>query len=146
MKTLTCQLCGKEFETKANHAKFCPDCRTKAQINRNKKHLEKSAKGETLSLNTEQVCPECGNVFILKSASQKVCADCHKKKMIQSRIPMASKRKKENYDQVLFYIPKGTKGKLKEYAEAHNMSVSALVCTALEYFAEQEKKWNEENK
>ena len=37
----TCEICGKEFESRSNRAKYYKNCRDKAQVLRNKAYMEK---------------------------------------------------------------------------------------------------------
>jgi len=43
---------------------------------------------------------------------------------------------KDNYDSIIFYVPKGERETLKAYAQSQNMSVNKLLQTALEEYKE----------
>ncbi len=139
LNVFVCQICGNEFQTKANHAKFCPNCRLQAQLERNKTHQHNALMGKTKTVGSEQTCPICGKNYILIKGSQKYCADCQKKQAIKSSVKSVSEYNKQNYERVVFHVPKGSKQKLREFANEQQMSLSAFVCKAIEIYAKEVK-------
>ncbi|MBR0485439.1 MAG: hypothetical protein IJJ69_11805 [Oscillospiraceae bacterium] len=140
MFTFTCQLCGNEFETASNRAKYCPDCRIKAQGLRNKAYKQKRHEGTSKQLHSEQTCPICGKTYIQESGSQKCCADCRKKQESSRKIATNARYTKENYEQIILYVPIGQRDELKAYAESHGLSVNKLFMTALEEYRTNHKE------
>lgn len=127
----TCEICGKEFESRSNRVKYCENCRDKAQILRNKAYMEKKKSGMSITIGSEQICPICGKTYIVTAGSQKCCKDCQKKQESKRKISANSRYTKENYDSVIFYVPKGERDALKKYAQSKNLSLNKLIQTAL---------------
>ena len=46
MKTFTCKMCGKEFESSANHADYCVECRAERQRIRTRTYTAKKKNNE----------------------------------------------------------------------------------------------------
>lgn len=138
MFTHTCEMCGKEFHSTSNRAKYCIYCRDKAQVLRNKTYKEKKLAGLSIAVGSEQICPICNNKYTVTSGSQKCCKDCQKKQDSKRKINTNKQYTKENYDSILFYVPKGERDALKEYAKSKNMSVNKLIQTALELYKKTE--------
>ena len=134
MFTFTCQLCGNEFETLSNRAKYCPDCRIKAQGLRNKAYKQKRLDGTAKELHSEQICSICGKTYIQESGSQKCCADCRKKQEVSRKIASNARYTKENYEQVILHVPIGQREELKAYAQSLGLSVNKLFMNALEEY------------
>ena len=130
----TCQICGNKFESLSNRAKYCENCRDKAQVLRNKAYLEKKKSGTSITIGSEQICPICGNTYTVTSGSQKCCKDCQKKQ--DSRRKIASNRRftENNYDKISFYVPKGELQIIKDFAGSQGVSVNKLIQTALEEY------------
>lgn len=136
MKKFTCAMCGNEFETKANHAKYCPDCRVKVQVLRNKKYFDRIMSGDAISIGSTQICPMCGKSYVVTSGSQKCCKECQHKMDNKRKSKTNQKYTNDNYDILTFYVSKGKREELKKYAAEHNMSLNKLMTNALdEYFA-----------
>ena len=53
----TCEICGNEFESRSNRAKYRENCRDKAQVLRNKAYIEKKKSGTSITIGSEQICP-----------------------------------------------------------------------------------------
>ncbi|MDD6826058.1 MAG: hypothetical protein ACI4KB_10270 [Oscillospiraceae bacterium] len=135
--THTCQMCGTEFQSAGNTAKYCVYCRDKVQLQRNRDYKKKKEIGETKVLGSTQVCPHCGKEYILKSPAQKCCAECQKKISSQIKTVRSSKSLKsvrETNDQINFYVPAGERDRIKAYAKTQNMSVSKLMLAALKEY------------
>lgn len=79
MFTHKCELCGMEFQSKSNRAKYCTYCRDKAQVNCNRAYAEKKKSSTSVPLGSEQICLICNKPYIVASGSQKYCKDCTKK-------------------------------------------------------------------
>lgn len=103
--THKCELCGMEFESKSNRAKYCVYCRDKAQVARNRAYAEKKKSGTSVSLGSEQMCPICKKPYTVTSGSQKYCKNCTKK-AVKKKSPDAEYIR-ENYDYIRFNVPKG---------------------------------------
>lgn len=139
MKEFVCKQCGNFFETKANHATYCPECRAKRQVDRARAYREKINSGQfddIKSIGSPQVCPECGNTFEIKSASQKVCENCAKKYRNKSKSKANAKYSAKAYDDCHFYVKKGIKEQLQVFAANHNMSFNELVNNAISMYTE----------
>ena len=142
MFKFTYQLCGNEFETASNRAKYCPDCRIKAQSLRNKIYKKKRHEGTSKELHSEQICPICGNTYIQESGSQKCCANCRKKQENSRKIASNARYTKENYEQIVLYVPIGQRDELKAYAQSRNLSVNKLFMAAIEEYKANHKEDN----
>ena len=131
-----CEMCGMEFESKSNRAKYCIYCRDKAQVNRNRAYAEKKKSGTSVPLGSEQTCPICGKTYTVTSGSQKYCKDCTKKQQQASKGKPSAEYIKENYDYIRFNVPKGEGDAIKAYAQEHGMTIKQLLLTALKEYQE----------
>jgi len=129
-----CEMCGMEFESKSNRAKYCIYCRDKAQVNRNRAYAEKKKSGTSVSIGSEQTCPICGKTYTVTSGSQKYCKDCTKKQQQASKGKPSAEYIKKNYDYIRFNVPKGEGDVIKAYAQEHGMTIKQLLLTALEEY------------
>lgn len=134
MFTHICEICGKEFESRSNRAKYCENCRNKAQILRNKAYKEKKAAGLSITVGSEQICPICNKPFTVITGSQKCCKDCQKKQDSRRKVTSNRRFTENNYDKISFYVPKGERDALKKYAQSKNLSLNKLIQTALEEY------------
>ena len=132
MFTHQCEICGREFQSKSNRAKYCIYCRDKAQVARNKAYAEKKKSGTSVTIGSEQVCSVCGKTYTVTSGSQKYCKECTSKK--RKKTPPSAEYIKENYDYIRFNVPKGEGDAIKAYAQAHGMTIKQLLLTALEEY------------
>ena len=133
MITRKCELCGMEFQTASNRAKYCKYCRDKVQAMRNKAYKEKKSAGLSVTIGSEQVCPICGKTYTVTSGSQKYCKECNAGKKRKKAAPN-TEYVKEHYDYIRVNVPKGEREKIKAYAEAQGLSVNKLFLTALEEY------------
>lgn len=134
MFTHVCGICGEEFQSASNRAKYCVYCRDKAQVLRNKAYKKKKEAGTSIAVGSEQICPICGNAYTVTSGSQKCCKNCQKKQTNTRKAVTNSRYTKANYDSIIFYVPKGQREEIKEYAQSHGLSVNKLIQTALEEY------------
>ncbi|MCM1228390.1 MAG: hypothetical protein NC320_13385 [Clostridium sp.] len=134
MFTYTCQICGEEFQSASNRAKYCVYCRDKAQVLRNKAYKKKKEAGTSITIGSEQICPICGNPYTVTSGSQKCCKNCQKKQTNARKAVTNSRYTKANYDSIIFYVPKGQREDIKAYARSHGLSVNKLIQKALEEY------------
>ena len=132
MFTRKCVMCGMEFETPSNRAKYCVYCRDKAQAARNRAYAEKKKSGTAVKIGSEQVCPLCGKTFTVSSGSQKYCKDCMAKG--RKKKPPTAEYIKQNYDYIRFNVPKGEGDAIKAYAQEQGMTIKQLLLTALEEY------------
>ena len=130
-----CELCGMEFESKSNRAKYCIYCRDKAQVNRNCAYAEKKKSGTSVPLGSEQTCPICGKTYTVTSGSQKYCKECTANKKRKKSAPNTAYLK-GHYDYIRVNVPKGEREKIKAYAESQGRSVNKLLLTALDEYKE----------
>lgn len=140
MKTFICAMCNNEFESKANHAKYCPDCRSKAQVNRNNKYTERLINGTAIAVGSTQTCPICGKSYTVTSGSQKCCKDCQHKMDNKRKIKSNQRYTENTYDALSIYVHKGNREVLKKYAAEHDMSLNKLITTALEEYFDKHGK------
>lgn len=141
MFTHKCEMCGMEFQSKSNRAKYCMYCRDKAQVNRNRAYAEKKKSGTSVPLGSEQVCPICNKPYIVASGSQKYCKDCTKK-AVKKKSPDAEYIK-NNYDYIRFNVPKGEGDAIKAYAQENGMTIKQLLLMALEEYKKNHNKKGE---
>ena len=135
-----CEMCGREFESKSNRAKYCIYCRDKAQVNRNRAYAEKKKSGTAVQIGSEQICPICHKPYTVTSGSQKYCKDCTKKQQQTSKGKPSAAYIKESYDYIRFNVPKGEGDAIKAYAQERGMTIKDLLLTALaEYKANHSK-------
>ncbi len=130
----TCQICGNEFESSSNRAKYCIYCRDKAQVLRNKAYKEKKAAGLSIAVGSEQICPICNKPFTVVTGSQKCCKDCQKKQDSKRKVASNRRFTENNYDKISFYVPKGELQNIKDFASLQGMSVNKLLQSALEEY------------
>lgn len=133
-----CEMCGMEFESKSNRAKYCIYCRDKAQVDRNRAYAEKKKSGISITLGSKQTCPLCGKTYTVTSGSQKYCKECTANKKRKKAQPTAEYIK-ENYDYIRFNVPKGEGDAIKAYAHENGMTIKQLLLTALEEYQERHK-------
>ena len=127
IKNFQCQRCGKDFQSTANHAKFCTDCRALIQLERVREYNARKQSGETNlnSRGTIRICKTCGKEFPIRSASQQYCSDaCKKKRKSVSSQVIASRKK--NSDTFSFYLPKGCRENITAAGEQLHCSSSDL--------------------
>lgn len=134
MFTRKCEMCGMEFQTASNRAKYCMYCRDKAQVNRNRAYVEKKKSGTSVQIGSEQTCPLCGKTYTVTSGSQKYCKECTAKK--RKKTPPSAEYIKENYDYIRFNVPKGEGDAIKAYAQERGMTIKQLLLTALKEYRE----------
>lgn len=134
MSVFICEICGNEFESTAHHAKYCTDCRGKAQSLRNKKYKENRRAGLSIEIGSEQTCPICGNPYIVATGSQNCCENCRKKRDTTRKTVTDTKFKKAHYERIRITVPIGQRDEIKAYAEAQGLSVNKLFLTALEEY------------
>lgn len=134
MFTYICQICGDEFQSPSNRAKYCVYCRDKAQVLRNKAYKEKKAAGLSVVVGSEQICPICNKPYTVVSGSQKCCKDCQKKQDSKRKTASNKRFTAENYDKISFYVPKGELESIKAYAASLDISVNKLLQTALDEY------------
>lgn len=145
IKEFICKMCGNTFQSTANRASYCPDCRKVRQNNRSKIYQEKIKNCEkTRTIGEPEICPECGNTYILKSGSQKVCENCRKKYTNKKKSKPNSEYTAKNYDTCIFYMKKGTKKNIQDFAAEHNMSFNEFVNNAITLYIQQNS--NEQSK
>ena len=133
MITRKCEMCGMEFQTTSNRAKYCIYCRDKVQVQRNRAYAEKKKSGTSVKIGSEQVCPICGKTYTVTSGSQKYCTECTPKQKRKKSAPN-TEYLKGHYDYIRLNVPKGEREKIKAYAESQGMSVNKLLLTALEEY------------
>jgi hypothetical protein len=138
--THTCEICGKDFISQSNRAKYCIYCRDKAQVLRNKAYKEKKAAGLSVTVGSEQICPICNKPFTIATGSQKCCKNCQKKQDSKRKADSNKQYTKENYDKISFYVPKGELDTIKAYATSLNISVNKLLQTALDEYKKNHSK------
>lgn len=128
MKTFICKMCGKEFESTANHADYCSDCRSERQKARARAYSAKRKNNEeTNVIGQAAICESCGKPYIRTSGNQKVCENCrqiYRKKQNQKPHDDYVSR---NYDVIKVYVKKGEREKLKEIAASAGASVNELI-------------------
>lgn len=144
MYTHTCLTpdCSVEYESKSARRGYCPDCRKERQKQRNREYLDRKARGESRSVGSADICENCGQPFIIKTGSQKLCDDCIEKGMRATKRISYPDYKRNNYDSCTFYLPKGEREDLKEFATLHGKSMNEFVVEAI---AEYRKKLEEES-
>ena len=134
MFTHICEICGNTFESPSNRAKYCTDCRNKAQKLRNDKYKAKRREGLSVEIGSEQLCPFCGKPYIVVTGSQKCCEDCRKVQEKQRKIQANKKFNKEHYKRFTINVTNADHDAIKAYAESQGMSVNKLFLTALEEY------------
>lgn len=134
MFTHICEICKNKFESVASHAKYCPDCRGKAQGMRNKKYKENRRAGLSMEIGSDQTCPICGKTYIVTTGSQNCCEDCRKKRDSKRKTATNYKFSKAHYENIRITVPIGQRDEIKAYAESQGLSVNKLFLTALEEY------------
>ena len=134
-----CDICGAEFQTCSNRAKYCVLCRDKAQVIRNRKYAEKKKAGISIAVGSEQICPVCRKPYLVTSGSQKCCKDCARKRQNERKTPTTAEYLKRHYDYIRVNVPKGKRDDIKKYAQSQGMSVNKLFLTALEEYRKKHK-------
>lgn len=132
LKEFKCQRCGNNFESVANHAKYCEECRAIIQLERTKNYNARKMNGEVSpnARGTIRICKTCGKEFPIRSASQQYCSEsCKpKRKSISSQV-IASRKK--NSDTFTFYLPRGCREIISAASEQLHCSSSDLFRMAL---------------
>lgn len=127
MKTFTCQMCGREFESQANRASFCPECRIERQKMRSRAYTKKlHGIGERRIIGSTDICPMCGKPYIVKSGSQKVCEDCRRSYRNKQKQKPNNDYTSKAYDMFSVFVKKGEKDGIKDFAKKHGMSANEL--------------------
>lgn len=145
MKTFICQMCGKEFETAANHATYCSDCRAERQRQRSKVYSDKVKNNiMTRTIGTADICPECGKPYIINSASQKVCENCRKAYTNRRKQKTNQKYSTKAYDTITAYIKKGEREKLRKVCDEQGISMSELINYGLSLALKEIEAYNSE--
>lgn len=128
MKTFTCKMCGKEFESNANHADYCVECRAERQRIRTRTYTAKKKNNEeTKTVGQADICEFCGKPFIRASGSQKVCDNCREQYNKKQNQKPHDDYVSRNYDVIKVYVKKGERAKLKEIAASTGASVNELI-------------------
>lgn len=141
IKDFICKMCGNTFQTTANRASYCPECRKIRQNERAKVYREKIMNCErTRTIGEPEICPECGNTYILKSGSQKVCENCRKKHTNKMKSKTNAEYTAKNYDACIFYVKKGRKKIIQDFASKRKMSMNEFVNTAIDLYIKQNDK------
>lgn len=128
MKTFTCKMCGKDFESNANHADYCVECRAERQRIRTRTYTAKKKNNEeTKTVGQADICEFCGKPFIRASGSQKVCENCREQYNKKQNQKPHDNYVSRNYDVIKVYVKKGEREKLKEIAASAGASVNELI-------------------
>ena len=126
-----CEICGMEFQTVSNRAKYCIWCRKEKQLERNLVYKQNKEDGKVRRLGSTQICDECGKSFTLNSASQRTCNSCSSIRNAKKKSKSNTKYRNNTYDQIVFYVKKGEREELKEYVASKNMSMNEFVNNAI---------------
>lgn len=125
-------MCGKQFESEANRASYCPECRVERQKERSRTYTEKKKNNiETRTIGGTDICSECGKPYIVRSGSQVVCDDCRKKHTNKRKQKTNAKYSAKAYDVITIYVKKGQKEVIKDFSQQHNMSVNEFINTGI---------------
>ena len=128
MKTFTCKMCGKDFESNANHADYCVECRAERQRIRTRTYTAKKKNNEaTKTVGQADICEYCGKPFIRASGSQKVCDNCREQYNKKQNQKPHDDYVSRNYDVIKVYVKKGERAKLKEIAASVGASVNEFI-------------------
>ncbi len=128
MKTFICKMCGKEFESNANHADYCVECRAERQRIRTRTYTAKKKNNEaTKTVGQADICEYCGKPFIRASGSQKVCDNCREQYNKKQNQKPHDDYVSRNYDVIKVYVKKGERAKLKEIAASVGASVNEFI-------------------
>lgn len=77
-------------------------------------------------------CKYCNNSYESGSNRSGICPTCKKTAIGRKN----TKYRDKTYDQIMFYVPKGEKERLKEYVSEKNMSMNEFVTQAIGYYIE----------
>lgn len=128
MKTFTCKMCGKDFESNANHADYCVECRAERQRIRTRTYTAKKKNNEkTKTVGQADICEYCGKPFIRASGSQKVCENCREQYNKKQNQKPHDDYVSRNYDVIKIYVKKGERARLKEIAANVGASVNEFI-------------------
>lgn len=128
MKTFTCKMCGKDFESNANHANYCVECRAERQRIRTRTYTAKKKNNEaTKTVGQADICQFCGKPFIRTSGNQKVCDNCREQYSKKQNQKPHDNYVSRNYDVIKVYVRKGERAKLKEIAASTGASVNEFI-------------------
>lgn len=128
MKTFSCKMCGKDFESNAHHADYCVECRAERQRIRTRTYTAKKKNNEeTKTVGQADICEFCGKPFIRASGSQKVCDNCREQYNKKQNQKPHDDYVSRNYDVIKVYVKKGERAKLKEIAASTGASVNELI-------------------
>lgn len=128
MKTFTCKMCGKDFESNANHANYCVECRAERQRIRTRTYTAKKKNNEaTKTVGQADICQFCGKPFIRTSGNQKVCDNCREQYSKKQNQKPHDNYVSRNYDVIKVYVRKGERAKLKEIAASVGASVNEFI-------------------
>lgn len=128
MKTFTCKMCGRDFESNANHADYCVECRAERQRIRTRTYTAKKKNNEaTKTVGQADICEYCGKPFIRASGSQKVCDNCREQYNKKQNQKPHDDYVSRNYDVIKVYVKKGERAKLKEIAASVGASVNEFI-------------------
>lgn len=122
-----CKRCGNIYESGSRTVGYCSECRKERQKERNKAYQERKNNGEVRAIGSADVCANCGKPYIVKTGSQILCPECIEKGVKLTKSKSNTKYRDKTYDTVRFYVPKGEREKLKEFAADHNMSLNEFV-------------------
>lgn len=81
-------------------------------------------------------CKSCGNFYESKANRPGICPDCKK----TNRGRNNTKYRDKTYQQILLYVPKGSRDKLKEYVSYHGMSMNEFINKAIDYYIDKLEK------
>lgn len=128
MKIYTCKMCGKEFESAANHADYCVECRAERQRIRTRAYTAKKKNNEaTKTVGQADICQFCGKPFIRTSGNQKVCDNCREQYSKKQNQKPHDNYVSRTYDVIKVYVKKGERAKLKEIAASVGASVNEFI-------------------
>lgn len=77
-------------------------------------------------------CKYCNNLYESKANRSGICPDCKKTATGKKN----TKYRDKTYDQIMFYVPKGDKDKLKTYVAEKGMSMNEFVTQAIGFYIE----------
>ena len=130
--THICLRCSTEYESGSARRGYCPECRKERQKESNRNYLERKAKGESRSIGSADICEKCGQPYIIKTGSQKLCDSCIEKGIVIRRTkPNTTEYKRDTYDTLNVYLPKGERESLKKFAALHGKSMNEFVIEAI---------------
>lgn len=75
-------------------------------------------------------CKNCGKDYESKANRSGLCSDCK----VSARSKNNTKYRDANYEQIMFYVKKGDKALIKEFANTYGMSLNELCNKALDSF------------